>query len=96
MGFTIFIIVIRHTVLATIEQAFFARVSFFAVSRHIFTLLRDLELCDFLCICTALKVLYWGTAQLSCWVGGSLMKPSASAFLEPILNVDMLIVTFIF
>ncbi len=28
MGFTIFIIVIRHTVLATIERAFLARVSF--------------------------------------------------------------------
>ncbi len=28
MGFTIFIIVIRHTMLATIERAFFARVSF--------------------------------------------------------------------
>ena len=49
---------------------------FFAVSRLFFTLLRDWSYATFLCIRTALTIWYWGTAQLWCWVGGSLVKPS--------------------
>ena len=47
---------------------------FFAVSRLFFTLRRDWSYATFLCIRTALTIWYWGTAQLWCWVGGSLVK----------------------
>lgn len=48
---------------------------YFAVLRLIFTLLRDLELCDFLSVSvTVLHTFYWASAQLLCWSGGSPMK----------------------
>ena len=47
---------------------------FFAVSRLFFTLLRVWSYATFSLFRTAQRVFYWATAQLLCWVGGSLVK----------------------
>ena len=73
-----------------------ARVCIFAVPTALFTLLRDLELCDFLSVphgSTSI-LLDFGTVMM---LGGRQSGETISLALpEPILNVDMLIVTFKF
>ena len=73
-----------------------ARVCIFAVPTALFTLLRDLELCDFLSV-------PHGSESILLWFGAVMMlggrqsgETIFSALPEPILNVDILIVTFKF
>jgi hypothetical protein len=68
----------------------------FAVPTAVFTLLRDLELCDF-------SLSLHGSASILLDFGAVIMlggrqsgETISSALPEPILNVDMLIVTFKF
>ena len=73
-----------------------ARVCIFAVPTALFTLLRDLELCDFLSVPHGSEsiVLGFGAVMMLGWRQSG--ETISSALPEPILNVDMLIVTFKF
>lgn len=59
---------------------------FFAVLRLFLRSCVIRSYATFLCICTALQAFYRLSAQLSCWLGGSLMKLSASALGVPIFE----------
>ena len=73
-----------------------ARVCIFAVPTALFTLLRDLELCDFLSVphgSTSILLDFGAVMMLGERQSGETIF---SALPEPFLNVDMLIVTFKF
>ena len=73
-----------------------ARVCIFAVPTALFTLLRDLELCDFLSVphgSTSILLDFGAVIMLG---GRQSGETISSALPEPILNVNMLIVTFKF
>ena len=73
-----------------------ARVCIFAFPTALFTLLRDLELCDFLSIPHGSDYMIPGYGAVMMLSGRQSGETISSALPEPILNVDILIVTFKF
>ena len=73
-----------------------ARVCIFAVPTALFTLLRDLELCDFSLYPHGSESILPGFGAVTMLGGRQSGETIFSALPEPILNVDMLIVTFKF
>ena len=73
-----------------------ARVCIFAVPTALFTLLRDLELCDFSLYPHGSESILLGFGAVMMLDGRQSGETIFSALPEPILNVDMLIVTFKF
>jgi hypothetical protein len=73
-----------------------ARVCIFAVPTALFTLLRDLELCDFLSVLHGSESILPGFGAVMMLGGRQSGETFRSALPEPILNVDILIVTFRF
>ena len=73
-----------------------ARVCIFAVPTALFTLLRDLELCDFSLYPHGAESILPGFGAVMMLGGRQSGETISSALPELILNVDMLIVTFKF
>ena len=71
-----------------------ARVFIFAVTTALFTLLRDLELCDFLSVPHGFESILPGFGAVIMLGGRQSGETIFSALPELILNVDMFIVTF--